>query len=256
MISYIVRLHSIPGIKRKVITTNLDDYSGDAPSSPVSFPDPTVSMTFRDGMVLLYYREPPCPRCLSRNVSRNGVYTRDLSGHHVKIQRYICNDCSYSFETRPPGYGYGKHIPDDLRKKAVSARLRSSLRKAADMCLIFLGAEVSHETVRQSVPSIPHEAGRMESSGYFSYDEQYVSVHGKRKYRFLLKDQHTLRFHEEIMDELGEDATSEFLMRSLGRFSIPGTITITTDGYHYRNAIVSVSRSLRIWRNWGRMKNR
>ena len=97
MTFYPVRLHSIPGIKRKVITTNLDDYSGDAPSSPVSIPDPRVSMTFRDDMVLLYYREPVCPRCLSRHVSRNGVYARDLSGRHVKVQRYICNDCSYSF---------------------------------------------------------------------------------------------------------------------------------------------------------------
>ena len=246
MTFYPVRLHSIPGIKRKVITTNLDDYSGDAPSSPVSIPDPQVSMTFRDDMVLLYYREPVCPRCLSRHVSRNGVYARELSGRQVKVQRYICNDCSYSFEARPPGYGYGKHIPDDLRRKAVSARLKSSLRKAADMCMIYLGAGISHETVRQSVPGIPHEAGKMESSGYFSYDEQYVSVHGRRKYRFLLKDQHTLQFREEILDELGEDATLGFLLRSLSGFSIPGTITITTDGYHYRNALAHVSRSMRI----------
>ena len=73
-----------------------------------------------------------------------------------------------------------------------------------------------------------------------------MSVHGRRRYRFLLKDQHTLQFREEILDELGEDATSGFLLRSLPGFSIPGTITITTDGYHYRNALVHVSRSLGI----------
>ena len=90
-------------------------------ASPVNIPDPRVSMTFRDDMALLYYREPVCSRGLSRHGSRNGVYARDLPGHHEKVQRYICNDCPYSFESRPPGYGYGKHIPDYLRRKAVSA---------------------------------------------------------------------------------------------------------------------------------------
>lgn len=129
MILDTVRLHSIPGIKRKVITTNLDDYTGDAASSPVRMPDPTVIMTFRGDTVLLYYREPMCPRCLSRNTSKNGTYMREVSGQSIMVQRYICRDCSYSFETRPPGYGYGKHISDEVRKKSVRARLQSPLRK-------------------------------------------------------------------------------------------------------------------------------
>lgn len=100
---------------------------------------------------------------------------RDVQGNPVRIQKYICNDCSYSFETGPPGYGYGKHIPDDVMEKTAKSRILSSLRKTAKMCVIFLGMAVSHETVRKSVHGKP-EGHKLPSSGYFSYDEQYVSI--------------------------------------------------------------------------------
>jgi len=246
MALYSVRYHSISGIKRKVITTTLDDFSGDVPTSPFFIPEQDAGMTFRGDSIILHYTDPVCPRCLSRNVSRNGTYMRNISGQNVLIQKYLCNGCSYSFEARPPGYGYGKHIPDDVIKKSVSARLKSSLRKAADMCMIFLGIGISHETVRKSMPPVPENRERMESSGYFSYDEQYLSIDGIRKYRFLLKDQQTGNFHEDILQDIGEDSTISFLMDALRRFNIPDDITITTDGYHYRNALVEVSRTLGI----------
>lgn len=244
MTLYTVRYHSIKGIKRKVITTTLDDFTGDAPSSPFFVPDQHVNMTFRGDSIVLHYMDPICPRCLSRNVSKNGTYMRNISDQDVRIQKYLCNDCSYSFEAHPPGYGYGKHIPDDALKKSTGARLKSSLRKAADMCRIFLNMEISHETVRKSIPPLPENTEKMASSGYFSYDEQYVSIDGVRKYRFLLKDQQTGNFHEDILPDLGESATASFIMDALKRFDIPDDITITTDGYHYRDAFVQVSRSL------------
>lgn len=194
-----MRIHRIPGIRRVVITTNLDDYSGDHASSPLKLEEQPTGIRFlADGTPVLHYSCPVCPRCFSRNVSRNGTYMREIQGHTVRIQKYICGDCSYSFEARPPGYGYGKHFPDDLMKKTARSRVLSSLRKAAEMCGIFLGISVSHETVRASIPEIP-DGGKMPSSGYFSYDEQYVSINGERKYRFLLKDSITGRFHESIL---------------------------------------------------------
>jgi hypothetical protein len=38
--------------------------------------------------------------------------------------------------------------------------------------------------------------------------------------------------------------TASFIIDALKRFDIPDDITITTDGYHYRDAFVQVSRSL------------
>lgn len=153
-----MRIHRIPGISRVVITTNLDDYSGDHPSSHVKMEDQPVNIRFNsDGIPVLYYSAPVCPRCLSRNVSRNGTYMREVQGHSVRIQKYICNACSYSFEARPPGYGCGKHIPEDMEDGTTKARVLSSLRKAASMCRIFLGINVSHETIRTSVPDMPDD---------------------------------------------------------------------------------------------------
>ena len=195
-----MRIHRIPGIKRVVITTTLDDFTGEFSSSTLKIHEQHTGIRFMaDGTPLLHYSYPVCPRCLSRNVSKNGTYRRTIQGNNVRIQRYICNDCSYSFEARPPGYGYGKHIPDHVKKKTMKSRVLSSLRKAVRMCQIFLGFKTSHETVRSSVPDIP-ESVRVKSSGYFSYDEQYVYVNGIKKYRFLLKDQITGSFYEDIMD--------------------------------------------------------
>lgn len=241
-----MRIHRIPGISRVVITTNLDDYSGDHPSSPVKMEDQPTNIRFLpDGTPVLYYSTPVCPRCLSRNVSRNGTYMREIQGHSVRIQKYICNGCSFSFEARPPGYGYGKHIPEDVKDRATKARVLSSLRKAASMCRIFLGINVSHETIRTSVPDMP-DLHEMESSGYFSYDEQYVDIDGGRKYRFLLRDTMTGNFHESILEELGEDATTAFILDALKRFTIGSVVTITTDGYHYNNAFMNVSMELHV----------
>lgn len=241
-----MRIHRIPGLKRVIITTSLDDYSGEHASSPLTMDEQPTDLRFcRDNTPLLYYQNPLCPRCFSKHVSMNGTYTRDLQGHQVRMQKYICNDCSYSFEARPPGYSYGKHIPDDLKEKTTKSRVLSSLRKAAKMCGIFLGFAVSHETVRISVPDIPDRRG-MESSGYFSYDEQYVSIDGERRYRFLLKDTITGSFHEDILPELGEDSTTAFILSSLSRFDIGSAVTITTDGYHYQNAFSRISAKLHI----------
>lgn len=241
-----MRIHRIPGISRVVITTNLDDYSGDHPSSPLKPGDQTTNIRFlQDGTPVLYYSAPVCPRCFSRNVSRNGTYMREVQGHSVRIQKYICRECSYSFEARPPGYGYGKHIPEDMKNRTTKARVLSSLRKAAKMCGIFLGFTVSHETVRTSVPEMP-DLHEMESSGYFSYDEQYVDIDGERKYRFLLRDTKTGNFHESILEELGEDSTTAFILDALKRFTMGSVVTITTDGYHYNNAFMNVSRHLHI----------
>ncbi len=81
-----------------------------------------------------------------------------------------------------------------------------------------------------------------------SYDEQYVNIDGKRKYRFVLRDAITGKFNESIMDYTDKDATTQFIIDSLKRFNVkPGMeITVTTDGYHYRNAFVNVARTMRI----------
>ena len=93
---------------------------------------------------LISFVNPICPQCLSKNVVRNGTVFR--------MQKYICTDCRYSFVARPPNYGYGKHFPDDIRNKSMKSRVKTSLRKAADLFRIIGNTIISHETVRRNVP--------------------------------------------------------------------------------------------------------
>lgn len=240
-----VKIHRYTFIKKRIITTNLDDFTGDNPSSPRDVNIPDVSISPRGELDILFYNNPVCPLCLSSNVSRNGTFVRTLeSGQPIIIQKYICNECDNSFDARPPNYGYGNHFSDDIKKKSVRGRVRTSLRNVRSFFHDLMNVRISHETVRKSMPDVPDS--RFESSGYFVYDEQYSHVNGKERYRTLLKDTETGTFIEGIVDDLSDDSIAIFLMNALSHFNIPETVTITTDGYHYGNVLKSVSRNMGI----------
>jgi hypothetical protein len=76
-----MRILRIPGIKRVVIPTNLDDYSGDHPSSPLKLEEQPKGIGFlTDETPLLHYSCPVSRRCVSRNVARNCTYMREIHG--------------------------------------------------------------------------------------------------------------------------------------------------------------------------------
>jgi len=74
------------------------------------------------------------------------------------------------------------------------------LRKEANLFHIIRNTIISHETVRRLIP--PQGRRIMESSGYFVYDEQYVCIDGREKYRALQKDSRTSNLVESILDLL------------------------------------------------------
>ncbi len=86
----------------------------------------------------------------------------------------------------------------------------------------------------------------MPCSGYFVYDEQYVGIDGEDKFRALLKDVKKGNFTEELLDDLKENTLISFFVSALRRFIIHGTVTITTDGYHYEYALKEAGRILGI----------
>ena len=181
-------------------------------------------------------------------IVRNGTCIRKLeNGIVFRIQRYICQDCRYSFVARPPNYGYGKHYPDDMKEKGIRTRVKTSLRKTADIFHTIGRIIISPETVRKTIPLIP--VTTMDSSCYFVYDEQYVHINGMERYRALLKDSITGSFVEDILDDLGEETIVNFLISALSRFIIPDHIDyiiITTDGYHYGSILEAVSEKMHI----------
>ena len=194
---------------------------------------------------LISFINPICPHCSSKNVVKNGICIRKLeNGIVFRVQRYICNDCRYSFVAKHPIYGYGKHYPDNVRDKSVKTRVKTSLRKAADLFRIIGNVIISHETIRKYVPS-PLDM-MMDSSGYFVYDEQYAHIDGMEKYRALLKDSKNGNFVEEMLDDLKEDTLAGFFMRALSRFTMQKEIFITADGYHYKSILEMVSAGFNV----------
>ncbi|MEM3554567.1 MAG: hypothetical protein QXU79_01960 [Candidatus Micrarchaeaceae archaeon] len=158
-----MRLKKAPYTEFKMISTSLDDFSP-LGSSPVFMINniPMMDLELKDHD-LISYMNPTCPQCLSRNVVKNGTCIRTMeNGITFRIQRYICRDCRYSFVARPPNYGYGKHYPDDIRDKNIRTRVKTSLRKVANIFYTIGRVIISHETVRKYVP--PLTVSTMESS--------------------------------------------------------------------------------------------
>lgn len=240
-----MRLRKAPFTEFKSVSTSLDDFfSGH--SSPIFMLNniPMMDLELKEND-LISFMNPMCPNCSSRNVVKNGTCIRKLdNGVVFRVQRYICKDCRYSFVARPPNYGYGKHLPEDVRERSIRSRIKTSLRKAANLFRILGDTIISHETVRRYIPPIPHSF--IESSGYFVYDEQYVHIDGEDKYRALLKDSKTKEFVESILDDLSEETLINFFVQSLRRFRIHKEIYITTDGFHYSSVLREASRILNI----------
>ena len=240
-----MRLRKAPYTEFKRVSTSLDDFSS-VGSSPVFMLNniPMMDLELKEND-LISYMSPMCPHCGSKNVVKNGTCIRKLeNGIVFRVQRYICSDCRYSFVARPPNYGYGKHFPNDMREKGIRSRIKTSLRKAANLFRILGDMIISHETVRRCIP--PTQYSVMESSGYFVYDEQYVHINGEERYRALLKDSKTGEFFESILDDLSEETLIDFFVQSLQRFRIDKEIYVTTDGFHYSSVLRKASSILNI----------
>ena len=236
-----MRLRKAPYSEFKRISSSLDDFSSlDASSSLFINRISHTELELKEND-LISIMNPQCPQCGSHNVVKNGTCKRTMeNGMVFRIQRYMCTNCRYSFVARPPSYGYGKHFPNEIKDKSVKSRVKTSLRKTANLFHIIGNIIISHETVRRNIPS--PETHIMKSSGYFVYDEQYVHINGEDRYRALLKDSKSGLFVEEILDDLSQSTLTGFFIRSLNRFIIPNDIFITTDGYHYESSLIEAGR--------------
>ena len=147
------------------------------------------------------------------------------------MQRYICNDCRYSFVGSLPNYGYAKYFPEDVRKKGIRSGIKTSFRKDANLFLILRNMMISHDAMSKCVP--PVKCTVMESSGHSVYDKQYVQIDGKEKFSAMLKNSHTGNFVESILVDLSKETLIYFFVQLLQRFRIDSGIYVAIDGFHY-----------------------
>jgi transposase-like protein len=151
---FYMRLRKAPFTEFRRVATSLDDFSS-LGSSLIFMLDniPMMGLEIEEND-LISFMNPMCPHCGSRNVVKNGTCIRKLeNGTVFRVQRYISNDCRFSFVARPPNFGYGKHFPDNLREKGIRSRIKKSLRKAANLFRILRNLMISHEPIRRCVPS-------------------------------------------------------------------------------------------------------
>lgn len=161
-----MRLRKVPFNEFKRISTSPDDFSllGTSPIFMIN-KIPMMVLELKD-YDLISYMNPMCPQCLSRNLEKNGTFIRNLEHETLfSVNRYIRQNFGYSFVARPPNYGYGKQYPDDIKDKSIRTRVKTSLRKTADIFHTIGRIIVSHETLRKMIPLIP--VTMMEASGYF-----------------------------------------------------------------------------------------
>jgi len=82
-------IHRYTLIKKRMTSTNLDHFTGDATSSSkdVNLHDISICPQ-RDEMDLLFCRDRRCPLCQSSNLSRSGNFVRTLeSGQPILIRK-------------------------------------------------------------------------------------------------------------------------------------------------------------------------
>ncbi len=203
---------------------SLDDFESEPGCTRIVDPNiPDISISPGDEMLLLY-RNLSCPGCGSMNVVRNGTFIRTLeTGIRIRVR----DTCAIPVIIH---WRQGHTIID-----TASTSLRIQRRRA------WLAGSRYPPEENSRVP-----AEKMQSSCYFVYDEQHVHIDGIERYMALLKDTKTGNFVEEILDDLKEEMLARFFTRAISCFTVPETIFITTDGYHYETVLETVAS--RLWR--------
>ena len=230
--------------KIKSIQTNLKDFMHGKPFNREEklkelgflFDGPTDIIINEDSISV---SNPSCPDCESHNVVKDGKNSKKIPGTKKSInkQRYKCNNCKKKFTIKLKHTKKGDHHFTAIKAFAAFLRCASSktsvsLRMVKTFLMEFFNYPFSHESVRISISKFIPKAKEILSeiigSGYYSYDEQWVKINGKWKFRQTLVDyQKSLILNEKIVDAVNEDTVLEFFVETLKASPIAA---ITTDG--------------------------
>ncbi|MEA1878052.1 MAG: hypothetical protein U9N86_14455 [Bacteroidota bacterium] len=202
-----------------------------------------------DGRVA--FRKVECSKCGSNHCNKNGTQRRQLKGFFntvlkLRLQKYRCKKCNHPFKVDLnhliPKYG---HYSRDLRALAVShtGNRALSLNESVELTHEVTGVQVSRETVRLwKLDKGKHiqkrlDEEKIEWSGIYSYDEQYVKIKGKQQYRALIYDVNLDRpVREAVLQALRDEDIKEFLSSSLKDKPVK---TFITDGVRHYTVIIN-----------------
>ena len=179
-----------------------------------------------------YSKIPPnCPRC-GYKMNHNGSNT--LSKKNVarlKVGKYQCPNCKMNIqESREFFENLHTFLQDTIAPMVLKMRWNKMSYRGIEEVLehIFpIGKDSIYELVRATIESTQLPEQEKKDYQIIGYDEQYVHINGKQKYRILIYD---FEAGLPIIDTIIESKTSEnikavFLQTSLN-FLVP-TIVVT-----------------------------
>jgi transposase-like protein len=188
---------------------------------------------------------PICPDCGESNYTKQGFYEvnpKFENNEKIKIwlQRYYCKKCNKKFSTNLGSIKEKfKTFFAPIKEKVRQTKLnrRGSLRGIQKDFKIFLGLDISHQTVKNYLKIDEKEIIKTKNriqrridklSGYYVVDEQFIRRRPKKKYRVTMYDVFVKGpIAEEIMEERTKKNLQDFIETvTKGQ----DRISITTDG--------------------------
>ena len=191
-------------IKKSVEKENKPRYTqsvldvGDYNEPKVKFFTKNTNKYYIDENLVISELDPFCPICnrnrvIKWNIYSKNVNSKDYSGE-INIQRYKCKICGKTFNTKfEDQFKNHSSFSKDLLNLAASVKELnwSSYRDIAAYYEIFLGIEISHETIRKELEVIQGNEivyNIPELSGYYGYDAQWVKINSKWKFSHAIYD--------------------------------------------------------------------
>ena len=181
---------------------------------------------------------PVCPFCGEAQVTKQEFRKRTpILGPYglqkLYLRRYRCTVCGKKFTTPLSAVVAPYHRYASVFKGKAAKMLQTGyrpLRKLKKDLGDTFGIAPSHQTIHNWL--VVGEEKRIQSaesqySGYYCYDEQHISLTGKKRYRLTLFDSIlNIPVAEEIAEDCGYQTVRAFLKESLrGR----PLVAITTD---------------------------
>ncbi len=145
------------------------------------------------------YDTPICPVCGSHKIIKKGTITKNkqnINGNITEFreQQYQCKKCNKKFGiSNNPLIDNNKQFLQEVMDKipGIMKIGYQSLRKISKYFELFLGIQISHQTIHNWSNQNHEETinnKEFEYSGYYLYDEQFLRLNGIRHYRLTLYD--------------------------------------------------------------------
>lgn len=172
---------------------------------------------------LVRYINPECPECKSHKIIKYGVEHKEKINTAGKIteyqeQQYYCKKCYHRFgiKNNPLTTENSKFLTEI--KDKCTTRLKEgyeSLRQLSRNLKNYNNITVSHVSIHNWIKIDVNDTiinKQKDFSGYYLYDEEYLKINGKRRYRLTLYDmKYNIPLAERITDNKQYNTVLKFL---------------------------------------------